>query len=78
VVPSGTVTSFSRGVMMWLTGHVVTGLETQVAAGDDAHHLAAITHRETGDAELLGEVDHLAHGVAGCDDGDRIAQTPDS
>jgi hypothetical protein len=32
---------------------VVARLETQVAPGDDAHHLAAIAHRKAGDAQLL-------------------------
>jgi hypothetical protein len=52
---------------------VVAGLEAQVAPGHDADDLAAVTDREAGHAELLREVDHLAHGVRGRDD-DRIAQ----
>jgi hypothetical protein len=54
-------------------GNVVAGLEAQVTPGDDAHYLAPFTHREAGDAQLLGQIDHLAHGVGGCDD-DRVAQ----
>src|SRR2546427_508496 len=47
---------------------VVAGLEAQVAAGDDAHHLAAVAHGKAGDAEVLGQLQHLQHGVLGGDD----------
>ena len=43
----------SRGVMISLHRRVEPGLEAQVAVGDDADHLAAVEHREAGDAVLL-------------------------
>ena len=47
--------------------------EAQVAVGDDAHHLLALEHREAGNAVLLRQFLHVAHGDVRRD-GDRIAQ----
>ena len=48
--PSGTVTSFSRGVMMSRTGWSRLRLEAQVAVGDDADH--ACSPSTTGKPEM--------------------------
>jgi hypothetical protein len=53
--------------------HVVAGLEAQVPAGDDADHLAAVQHRKAGNAQLVGQLHDLQHGVFGGDD-HRVAQ----
>jgi hypothetical protein len=52
---------------------VVAGLKAQVAAGDDADHLAAVAHRKARNAQLLGQLQHLQHRVLGGDD-HRVAQ----
>ena len=54
-------------------GLVVAGLETQVAPGDDTHHLAAIAHRKARDAELRRQGHDLAD-RGGRGDDHRIAQ----
>ena len=46
-------------------------LEAQVAVGDDAHHFAAVDHRETADAVLASQPQQLADGHLRAD-GDRI------
>jgi hypothetical protein len=53
-------------------GHVVTGFKAQIAAGDDADNFATIAHREARNAQLVRQIKHLAHGVAGGND-DRVA-----
>src|SRR6185369_14443652 len=53
--------------------HVIARLETQVAARDDADHLAAVDYWEARNPQLLLYVDHLPHRVTGSDD-DRVAQ----
>ena len=55
--------------------HVVTGFEAQVAASDDTDHLAAVDHRESGNAQLLLHVQHLPDRMGGGDD-HRIPQHP--
>jgi len=44
-------------------GHrlVELGFEAQVAIGDDADHLAAIDHRQAGNALAAGDIENLAH-----------------
>src|SRR5690606_31112161 len=42
-------------------GLVEPGLETKVAVGDDADHLAVVDDRQPGDPVLLGQVDHVEH-----------------
>ena len=48
--------------------YIVAGFKAQIPAGDDTHHLAAITHRETRHAELLGQGHDLPHRVLRGDD----------
>src|SRR5262249_45518910 len=52
---------------------IEVGLETVVAAGDDADYLAALDHRNPRDLVLLGGRQELAHGDVGRDR-ERIAQ----
>ena len=53
--------------------HVQTGFKAQIAPCDQAHHLAAITDRETGDTQFFRQLHDLQHGVGWGDD-DRVAQ----
>ena len=46
-------------------------LEAQVAVGDDAHHFAAVDHREAADAVLASQPQQLADGHLRSD-GDRV------
>jgi hypothetical protein len=75
-VPSGTVTRRSRGVMISLTGASIARFETQVAAGDDAHHSCPSQHRETR-CRAARQRHDLAHRDLGRDD-DGSRSTPDS
>ena len=42
--------------------HIHAGLETNVAAGDDADEIVAAHHGNAGDAVLAGEFHQVAHG----------------
>ena len=53
--------------------HVVAGFKAQIAPGHDADNLAAFEHRKAGNAQLLRQVDHLAHRMARRDH-HRVAQ----
>ena len=52
---------------------VVARFKTQIAPGDDTHHFAAVAHRESGYAQLLGQCHDFAHSEMGGDD-HRITQ----
>ena len=43
-------------------GRIKTGLEAQIAAGDDADELAVVHHRHAGDALRTGQRQHLGNG----------------